>query len=558
MAGGVVRELVTLWGFDIDQKPLKELDAGLNTIKATLKGIGIAVAGTAAGIGYLLNEAGEDEQTVIAFETMLGSAELAAQKLAELKEFAARTPFDLPGVKNLTARLLAFNFTAEELIPTMTDLGNIAAGVGTEKLPQLILALGQVRAAGRLTGQELRQFTEAGVPLISELAKTLNKAESEVQEMVFARKVGFKEVAQSLSNLSKEGGRFFNLMDRQSKSLFGIIRNTADIMNIWAIDLGNELLPTAKALANEFLIFLEVNEKVIKQNLGKFVKNLVGFFWNLVSVIQTFYTALKGVVGLFGGFNNALKISFNIFSAIMGLGLLTGIGLIAKALYGLAIAWKSMGTAALFAQLKMAAIPLAIGAIITAIALIAEDILAFSQGRDSVFGRMIDGVGEIFDKLKEKFSVLSEIGQIIVAVLLTPIRAVINAFKSVMTLIDAIRGKTSALDAFKAIGGNFANHFGAGASDSLGGALGLSDNLGMVSGIIDQNNTPQIAAGQASRMTQENSSKNVKVDAKNEINLNLTGMSSEDAKSVVEESIMSKIDSVYRETARDGESQVER
>ncbi len=101
----------------------------------------------------------------------------------------------------------------------MNTLGDITAGVGKDKMPQLILAFGQVRAAGKLTGQELRQFTEAGVPLLEELGKTMGKTATQVKEdMENGLAPSFEVVETSLANMSKEGGKFHNLMQKQSQT----------------------------------------------------------------------------------------------------------------------------------------------------------------------------------------------------------------------------------------------------------------------------------------------------------------------------------------------------
>uniref|UniRef100_UPI002B1DFA00 tape measure protein n=1 Tax=Pseudomonas atacamensis TaxID=2565368 RepID=UPI002B1DFA00 len=80
----------------------------------------------------------------------------------ELTKFAASTPFELKGLETASKQLLAYGFEQKQVLPNLKALGDIAAGVGMDKLPQLILAFGQVKAATRLTGNELRQFTEAG------------------------------------------------------------------------------------------------------------------------------------------------------------------------------------------------------------------------------------------------------------------------------------------------------------------------------------------------------------------------------------------------------------
>lgn len=210
--------------------------------------MGFAAVGAAVGtLGYkMISAAADMEQTQIAFETMLGSAEAAQKFVKDLTQFAAKTPFELKGLEDASKKLLAFGIDVKNVLPDLKALGDISAGVGTEKLPFLINAFGQVRAKGRLMGQELLQFTEAGVPLLEELAKTLGKTNAEVQDMISKGQVSFETVRKALYGLTQEGGRFNNLMDKQSKSLNGMISNLADAWDIFLRGEGQALLEWAK------------------------------------------------------------------------------------------------------------------------------------------------------------------------------------------------------------------------------------------------------------------------------------------------------------------------
>ncbi len=198
---------------------------------------GIAASAVAVGLGLkmisltktMLTNAGSMEQNRIAFDTMLGSAEQARSLLKQLSDFAAKTPFDLPQLVEGSKKLLAYGTGARDIIPTMEALGNIAAGVGRDKLPQLILAFGQVQTATRLTGMELRQFTEAGVPLLDALSAQSGKSAAQIKkDMEGGVAPSFEEVQKAIFNMSKEGGKFFNLMDKQSQTFDGQMSNMRD------------------------------------------------------------------------------------------------------------------------------------------------------------------------------------------------------------------------------------------------------------------------------------------------------------------------------------------
>lgn len=230
---------------------------GLVGATAAIGGFGIAALRAATNM----------EQTQIAFETMLGSAEKADEFIREMVHFAKTTPFELTGLENAAKRLLAYGFAQEEVLPNLKALGDIASGVGTEKLPNLILAFGQVKAATRLTGMELRQFSEAGVPLLGELAKQMDITEGEVQEMVSAGEVGFEQVRQAIVGMTEEGGRFNNLMDKQSKSLGGMISNLKDAWDIFLRGEGQKLLDWGKK-------FIQMAINIVENHLPKWINTI--------------------------------------------------------------------------------------------------------------------------------------------------------------------------------------------------------------------------------------------------------------------------------------------
>ena len=175
----------------------------------------------------LINIRGEFQKTEIAFSTMLGDGAKAKQLMGQMVDLAAKTPFSLQDVSSGAKQLLAFQIPAKEVVDTLTRMGNIASGLGVP-LSRINLVYGQVKAKGKLMGDDLRQFTEAGIPMVAELAAKFKKSEAEISAMVSAGKIGFKDVKDVLFSLTNEGGMFFNLMEKQSASLSGKISNLED------------------------------------------------------------------------------------------------------------------------------------------------------------------------------------------------------------------------------------------------------------------------------------------------------------------------------------------
>jgi tape measure domain-containing protein len=171
--------------------------------------------------------AGEYEQYRVAFETMLGSADKARKMLQDMSNFARSTPFTLPEVVESSKQLLAFGIAQERVLPTMKMLGDVAAGVGVP-VGRIAYAFGQVKVAGKLMASELLQFTNAGVPLIEYLAVVMKKPQTEIRNMVEAGQIGFDKVETAFALMTQSGGRFDNMMAKQSTTFNGLMSNIKD------------------------------------------------------------------------------------------------------------------------------------------------------------------------------------------------------------------------------------------------------------------------------------------------------------------------------------------
>ena len=257
-------------------------------------GVGTALAaiGGTAFLGMLGNKLltvrGEFQQLDVAFTTMLGSKEKADQLMAQIVETAAKTPFTLTEVAQGAKQLLAYQVAAEEVNDTVIRLGNISAGVSVP-LGRLVTVYGQVKAKGKLMGDDLRQFSEAGIPMISELAKVMGVTDSEISKMVENGKIGFPEVQKVIQNLTNEGGMFFNLMEKQSKTITGQISNLSDAFD--------RMLNTIGAS----------NDGVISSGIS----GLTG----LVENYETIGKVLMGLVAVYGSYKAAVIVT-NALSAL--------------------------------------------------------------------------------------------------------------------------------------------------------------------------------------------------------------------------------------------------
>lgn len=190
-----------------------------------LQGLGVALG--ALGV-YAVKAGGELQNVQVAMTNMLGSAEKAAAFVKELQDFAAHTPFEFNDVTKASQKFLAFGFTAEQIIPTLTAVGDAAAGVGAgqDGVNRLTIALGQIAAKGKLASQEMMQITELGIPAWQLLADKLGTDVATAQDMVTKRMVDSQMALDAL--VSGMESRYGGMMAQQSSTVLGTWSNLMD------------------------------------------------------------------------------------------------------------------------------------------------------------------------------------------------------------------------------------------------------------------------------------------------------------------------------------------
>jgi tape measure domain-containing protein len=202
------------------------IDNAYKRIAGSIAGI-FTIQQAAQFVKQIANVRGEFQQLEVAFETMLKSKSEADALMSQLVRTAAVTPFGLKDVAGGAKQLLAYGEASKTVNDTLVRLGNIASGLSIP-LNDLVYLYGTTMVQGRLFTQDVRQFQGRGIPLVQELSKTLGKTTDEINEMVTAGKIGFPEVQKVIQNLTNEGGTFYNLMEKQSKTITGQISNLGD------------------------------------------------------------------------------------------------------------------------------------------------------------------------------------------------------------------------------------------------------------------------------------------------------------------------------------------
>lgn len=272
-----------------------------------MKGIGAGGAAIFAGLGKVaLDYNSQMESYTTNFATLLGSTEAAVKKVDELKKMAAATPFGMADLASATQTLLNFQVPAQKATTILQQLGDISLG-NSEKLQSLATVFGQVSSAGKLTGQDLMQFINAGFNPLNEIAKKTGESMEQLRDRMSKGGVSVQEVEQAFISATSAGGQFFNGMQAASQTMTGLFSTLKD--NVTSLigsvfqpltdSIKTTLLPTAIGYISDLTTAFQTQglsgmmqaATTIIQGLLQTVQS------NGPQVIQTVFSFLQEMIG---------------------------------------------------------------------------------------------------------------------------------------------------------------------------------------------------------------------------------------------------------------------
>jgi hypothetical protein len=209
------------------------------------------------------NTTAEFEMQRVALKAIIQDAQAADRIFNQVLSLSVKSPFTAMELTTYTKQLAAYRIETENLFDTTKRLADVSAGLGVD-MSRLIIAYGQVRAASVLRGQEIRQFTEAGIPLIALLADKFSQLRGEVVttsdvfDLVSRRQVPFEMVAEIFKDMTDSGGTFYDMQRIQSETLKGIYANLSDNIQQSFARIGNSQMDVLKN-AGQFLTILAKN-----------------------------------------------------------------------------------------------------------------------------------------------------------------------------------------------------------------------------------------------------------------------------------------------------------
>lgn len=230
----------------------------------------------------IIDIGGQFEYQRAAIGAILGDASKANTLFNQIKDMALRSPFNTLQLDQYTKQLAAFQVPYSEMIDKLKQLGDIAAATGTD-MGRIIYAYGHVRSSGFMNAMQLRQFTNANIPMLPELQKIYSERQGgakvtrdDVYKMLKSHQVALEDVEEVFDRLTKKGGRFANMQEVMADTVKGVWKNLGDAINHMYLGIENSQDSTLKDIGKDLTA------------LTKFIANHVDAIKNVAIAVGVF------------------------------------------------------------------------------------------------------------------------------------------------------------------------------------------------------------------------------------------------------------------------------
>lgn len=274
--------------------------------KATGKGGGFGLSGMLGGVGVGMGllasakMAGQMEQTNMSFGVMLGDDKKGQAMSKKLFDFAATTPYQTPEVYKSAQTQLAFGIKDTAIMKNMQMLGDVAMG-DAEKLGSLTLAFSQTNAAGKLMGQDLLQYVNAGFNPLQEISAVTGIKMSLLRKQMEKGAISSEMVSMAFQHATQKGGRFYQMMEKQSHTALGMFSTLMDNAKMKMIAFGKWLEPVTKWLIGFASSLIENKAALIMLATGIGIVTLATVGWSAAQGILNVVMAMNPVIAIISG-----------------------------------------------------------------------------------------------------------------------------------------------------------------------------------------------------------------------------------------------------------------
>ena len=265
-----------------------------------------SVLGAVSVVRNLVRITGEFEAQHQALRAILQDRVAADEIFDQLKVLAVKSPYTFKDLTSYAKQLTAFSVPVNEVYETTKKLADVSAGLGVD-MGRIILAYGQVRSAEFLRGTEVRQFTEAGVPILKDIADQFAEIEGraisvgEVFDRISKRQVPFSMVEEAFNRMTSAGGKFYNMQEVLAETVKGKISNLQDAWEIMLSKIGDAHSGTIKGILSRITNLLANYQSWI--SIVKDLIRLVGLYTAGVAVYNTIMKTTNALTVLMNGYN---------------------------------------------------------------------------------------------------------------------------------------------------------------------------------------------------------------------------------------------------------------
>lgn len=294
--------------------------------KAAATSVGVVSTAMATAVGFGVKYNSTIEQLATSFEVMTGSSEKATDLVEKLKKVGAETPYELEGLASTVQLLMQYGMTADEAYNSTLSLGDIAQG-SAEKMQGIALALGQMSSYGKVTLQDIKQMIGNGFNPLQEISEATGESMQSLYDRISAGTLSVDEIKTSFQRASAEGGKFYQSMEKQSRTVAGQFSTLKDNVSSLAGTLtqgisnsiSGEVLPSINELLQTLeTAFSEEGFAGFSEALGQGIANMIttiaeqapSFIDSALLIIQNFITGIQ---------NNLPEIAKSAVSIVMQL-----------------------------------------------------------------------------------------------------------------------------------------------------------------------------------------------------------------------------------------------
>lgn len=280
----------------------KKTKSAFSSIFTGLGQFGLAVQGLKSASSILstpLTLVNDLQQNTAAFEIFTGSADKAKKMISDINKLSANTSVGGGASIGQAAKtMLGFGVETEAVIPALTSLSEIAAG-SEEKFQGLALVYSQVRAQGKLMGNDMYQFVNNGVGILDLLSKSTGKSVGELKASIEKGAISFDMVNEALVKATQEGGKYYGMNQKISSTLGGVWNQVTSQVTLAMTNISSKIVETFKV--TEGLKYLNQFVSYVTSNFDSLYNKGVALFGTLRPYITKQFEIMSAYVQMFGG-----------------------------------------------------------------------------------------------------------------------------------------------------------------------------------------------------------------------------------------------------------------